>query len=41
VKFDLLGLSVTQAQVISTTLILLGLGGILYLKRNPKKLADW
>ncbi len=41
VKFELLGMTVTQAQVISTTLIILGLGGVFYFKRNPKKLADW
>ena len=41
VKFDLLGMAVTQAQVISTTLILLGVAGIAYLKKNPTKLAEW
>lgn len=41
VKFEFLGMMVTQAQLISTTLILLGLFGLVWLKRNPTKLANW
>ncbi len=41
VQFPLLGLMVTQAQVISSCLMLIGIGGVIWLKNNPKKLSDW
>lgn len=40
-KFHFLGLTVTQAEVIASCLILTGIGGLLFLKQQPKKiLAD-
>jgi hypothetical protein len=33
-KFDLLGLSVTQAEVIAAVLMLLGLSGLVFIKKD-------